>query len=563
MRFDWDTCATSIALDGMKRQLNRVCYPYISVTAVDGYGQMVVCAEAIVISERIEAYAWLLRCCSAFSCKRKLGDICAVFGDGLVTCDTLLTSLGIQDSCTLLDDTHHLLSPECGTWYKHFGVSRWNHYGGLLRALVFESYSLEAYETIRLKILTLMECRAEPQSLQNYFHQVIHAARKRFARYSVLATPCNEGRLGSSIAEANHSSYVARIGGDSWDDPATQVKDCILRMQELSNKRASFRDQHRRQSAARSHTTSNKTLACMLVKLSKRGFKICKEEYTKSSEYYCCEVLIDGQEHKEVRRTGESSHSARLTNGKNCSCDVFIAYQVQCRHLFAFHNREFRIELVDYKFHAQPLSASPQTQITPIFFRHGVSPGTHMLAVLGISYLAGEVGCDDDEPSQDFDDLGEGDDVVMCINTQPDQEESFQQERHTVNNTDSVCINNRKVTYRDFTDVANSVANLALSLPTEDARMECLGILVCLRDALSMSASGHQTSFPLSGFMSSAEEFLSALGQMPTQGKKEFLLITATTALRCSDTIKAKCDTSDLHHRIREMLAEQKTGHQH
>jgi hypothetical protein len=33
-----------------------------------------------------------------------------------------------------------------------------------------------------------------------------------------------------------------------------------------------------------------------------------------------------------------------------------------------------------------------------------------------------------------------------------------------------------------------------------------------LRDALSMSASGHQTSFPLSGFMSSAEEFLSAFG---------------------------------------------------
>ena len=104
---------------------------------------------------------------------------------------------------------------------------------------------MEAYETIRLKILQMMDDRGEPQSLINYFNQVIHVARKRFARYSVRATPCNEQRLGSSIAEANHSSYVARIGGGSWDDPATQVKDCIVRMQELSNKRASFRDQYR------------------------------------------------------------------------------------------------------------------------------------------------------------------------------------------------------------------------------------------------------------------------------------------------------------------------------
>jgi hypothetical protein len=132
-----------------------------------------------------------------------------IFGDGLATSDTLLTSLGIQDSCTLLDDIHHLLSTECGTWYKQFGVSRWNQYGGLLRALVADSYSSEAYKTIRLKILTMIDCRSEPQSLKNYFHEVIHVAKKRFACFYVHATPCNEGHLGLSIAESNHSSYVA------------------------------------------------------------------------------------------------------------------------------------------------------------------------------------------------------------------------------------------------------------------------------------------------------------------------------------------------------------------
>ncbi len=47
MRLEWDTCASCILLDGMKRQLNNSSYPYIAVTSLDGYGNMVVCAEAI------------------------------------------------------------------------------------------------------------------------------------------------------------------------------------------------------------------------------------------------------------------------------------------------------------------------------------------------------------------------------------------------------------------------------------------------------------------------------------------------------------------------------------
>ena len=102
---------------------------------------------------------------------------------------------------------------------------------------------------------------------------------------------------------------------------------------------------------------------------------------------------------------------------------------------------------------------------------------------------------------------------MMCVTTQPDSE-SFQQERVLANNpTGATVCANRKVTYRDFTDVSNSIANLALTLPDEDARVECLGMLVQMRHSLSISAAGgHQASVPLSQFMSSAEEFLRAFG---------------------------------------------------
>ncbi|KAI2508279.1 hypothetical protein MHU86_6208 [Fragilaria crotonensis] len=105
----------------------------------------------------------------------------------------------------------------------------------------------------------------------------------------------------------------------------------------------------------------------------------------------------------------------------------------------------------------------------------------------------------------------------MCIWKEPDLESIEHDSCILVNNTATSVlpvVRKRNVTFRDFTDVANSVANLALSLPNEDARMECLGVLVRMRDALSLSASGQQqtSSVPFLGFMSSAEEFLGAFG---------------------------------------------------
>jgi hypothetical protein len=227
----------------------------------------------------------------------------------------------------------------------------------------------------------------------------------------------------------------------------------------------------------------------MLIQLSKRGFLICEEEYKKSTEYFCSSALIDGPEQKEERRIGATSHSARLPNGKNCSCNVFVAYQVQCQHLFAFHDGEFLLELINSKFQAQQLSvSSPNPDYTTILSawcltrehhigNHGnklfgqqsvvrSSPPTSPIPPMWDSV------CDNNDTSQNYVDPGEGD--VMFISIQPFRQRL--QQECTVNNPTSVVTNKRKVTYHDITDVANSVTNLALSLPTEDARMACLGI---------------------------------------------------------------------------------------
>ena len=272
----------------------------------------------------------------------------------------------------------------------------------------------------------------------------------------------------------------------------------------------------------------------MLVRLSKRGFKICDDEYKKSLEYYCCSavVLVNGQERKEVRRRGQSPQSACLTNDKKSSCKVFVAYQVQYRHLFAFHDRKFLLGLVDSKFHLQALStSSPNPDYRAILSaycatreHYAGSLGDKLLIANPSSPSTWDNGSDnsddgDDDPPASLDNNDENwvasSREMMCVTTH--------QELAADNNGESLFLQDRevvrtirkKLTFRDFAEISNQVTSLALTLPNEDAKYECLGFLVEMRDALSMSAAGcHHGSLPsLSEFRASADNFLHAFGQ--------------------------------------------------
>jgi hypothetical protein len=224
---------------------------------------------------------------------------------------------------------------------------------------------------------------------------------------------------------------------------------------------------------------------------------------------------------REIKWHGTTSlKPPRVIDGRHCSCHTFIAYQVQCRHLFAFHDRAFRLDLVDQKFHAHPLSvASPNREYTNILSlwveereAYVGSLGDKLLPCQSTSISNRECarlteqsteGVVYDDHHDDHDDVPLNDDSIC----------SSSQERMDCMELNSQKKKQSVVTYRDFTDVANSVANLALSLPSEESRRECLGVLVRMRDALSMSAAtGLQPSVPLMGFMASAEEFLGAFG---------------------------------------------------
>ena len=80
--------------------------------------------EAIVISENIDSYAWVLKKMAEMEPRFKLEDKKIIFGDQGVT-QKLLESLGIDDSCLLHGDYHHL-TYEVWPQVESFGSLVWH-----------------------------------------------------------------------------------------------------------------------------------------------------------------------------------------------------------------------------------------------------------------------------------------------------------------------------------------------------------------------------------------------------------------------------------------------------
>jgi hypothetical protein len=78
--------------------------------------------EAIVLSEQVESYVWMIRAAVDMTPGFELSNLKVIFGDGILAGETLLHQLGITQSCRIVLDRHHLLSGAIGAWPKKFGL---------------------------------------------------------------------------------------------------------------------------------------------------------------------------------------------------------------------------------------------------------------------------------------------------------------------------------------------------------------------------------------------------------------------------------------------------------
>ncbi len=143
---------------------------------------------------------------------RPLSEVGIIFGDGIFAGEGLLKVLNIKSTCKICLDVFHLTSDTDGAWPKEFGKA-WPKLKDDFNELVYSE--TKAIYKVRHEALKERVAKENNPTWNEYLENNVHGHRHQFVRCYVTEYRFNLGRAGSSSAEANHSSYVRRIGASS------------------------------------------------------------------------------------------------------------------------------------------------------------------------------------------------------------------------------------------------------------------------------------------------------------------------------------------------------------
>ena len=164
--------------DAMKRQQNSLHWPYIAMVVLDGDKKIFVACESISCgAEQIETYTWICDFVFTHAPQRQRKDVLMIFSDCFVT-DSLLESLGIQNTCNLGWDAYHLFQED---WPSYVGNSLWPLVVDSMRKMLFgfsEAEYLEGYTS------AITSMRNHENRYTEYI-QKWHHNRDKFAKYIV------------------------------------------------------------------------------------------------------------------------------------------------------------------------------------------------------------------------------------------------------------------------------------------------------------------------------------------------------------------------------------------
>jgi hypothetical protein len=334
MRAAFEAYGECLFLDAMKRQQNSLHWPYIAIVVLDGDKKIFVACESISCAERIETYAWICNFVFTNAPRRPRKDVLMIFSDCFVT-ESLLQSLGIENTCNLGWDAYHLYQED---WPSYFGSTLWPVVKDAMSKMLFgetEVHYLDGFNSA-LASMRNKDCK------YTVYLQKWHRNRDKFAKHIVSHRAGSLRRHGSSHAEQNHSSFVQRIGPVCLDDPATAISTIIRRHADISSERNHSISKYHLSVAS---IVQQRNMDAPDIKainfLSSWGFELWQEMRSEAHNYQV-EHVSDDVIH--VSRIGVCNPKPRIfstSDGTPCNCQHKVALHIQCPHETALANGDF------------------------------------------------------------------------------------------------------------------------------------------------------------------------------------------------------------------------------
>jgi hypothetical protein len=296
---------------------------------LSGEKKVCVASEAIVFSETVDAYEWMIRATVEMTPAVRLLDIKVIYGDGILGGGRLLQQLGISATCRVVLDHQHLISEDIGAWPKRFGRT-WAQVKHDCINLV-KSYDEQTYNDCLDRIRTAV---CHNPRLIAYVEDKIHSKRHMFANHLVQHYPLNLARQGNAAAESNHSSKIRRLG-PIHSTPVKLIEALLKRHKDISATRHKDIQKYYVQRMAQADFIHNSTIKRAAQRPTSWGmelFEYCMNQSEKivmlTKETHC--EFVDIANHDIVLFT--LPHRATT-----CHCRFWTSYHLQCPHLLLLH----------------------------------------------------------------------------------------------------------------------------------------------------------------------------------------------------------------------------------
>ena len=234
MRSNFEYFGSYISIDAMKREINTLQWPYFAVSLQNELNKVCVACESLMISERDEAYEFLIKSTLEMCPKRKKEDVLIVSGDGFFNQQSL-HKWGLCNAKFIADHWHLFdsgLKDKFSIQYYHLIEVNLRRMASAYNEIEFNNAYSDAKQ--QLIHLNLRNGRVE-RELLNFYNQ-----KETYALYLIRKLPGNRGRRGAVVSEINHSSvcstiYAGKEKKKYMEHPHVLIRDLFVRQQNHNN----------------------------------------------------------------------------------------------------------------------------------------------------------------------------------------------------------------------------------------------------------------------------------------------------------------------------------------
>ena len=316
-----------LCLDAQKRQFNYLGWPYIAPCVKTGDMGIAVTSEAIVVTEDLDLYAWILKAQEEMEPRWSTSDVKIIFGDGFLK-QSLLDQLCMTQTCVLRGDFYHLMQE---IWPKSFGFVLMKYITKFLRAMLLSDTKQQwdkAYgDALDFVIIDL-------QKRETLY--AIYDNPSYYAGYYLKSIEGNLGILGSVSAEQNHSSNVAHLRKGAFWSITEQISNLMNKHQynwrkDIAKNADLTVSLHRFKSILCGQEGIDDVNA--KIDLTRHAYTTYFGKSSKAVRYL--QFRMDENKNAicwPIRENYDKSISTIIKFGERCFCKRRVLFQVQCQH---------------------------------------------------------------------------------------------------------------------------------------------------------------------------------------------------------------------------------------